>query len=107
VELTPGGPGHYSASKSWYEQITARTAIGVSQDGRRLVLFTVDGRGGSLGMKVSEMADLLIKDYAVYDGLNLDGGGSTSMAMEGKLVNVSMDSAMGRKVGSSFAVFSK
>jgi hypothetical protein len=107
--LTPGGPGHYTAAKSWYEQITARTAIGVTQDGRRLVLFTVDGKGGSLGMKVSEVADVLIKDFAVWDALNLDGGGSTSMAMEGdggvaKLVNVSMDGA-GRKVGSNLAVF--
>lgn len=107
VELTPGGPGHYSAAKSWYEQITARTAIGVSQDGRRLVMFTVDGRGGSLGMKVSEVADLLIRDYAVYEGLNLDGGGSTSMALDGRLVNVSMDGATGRKVGSSLAVLLK
>jgi exopolysaccharide biosynthesis protein len=60
-------------------------------------------------MKVSEVADMLIKDFAVWDALNLDGGGSTSMAMEGdggvaKLVNVSMDGA-GRKVGSNLAVF--
>jgi exopolysaccharide biosynthesis protein len=52
---------------------------------------------------------MLIKDFAVWDALNLDGGGSTSMAMEGdggvaKLVNVSMDGA-GRKVGSNLAVF--
>ena len=108
--LTPGGPGHYTGAKSWYDQITARTAIGLTQDGRRLVLFTVDGKGGSLGMKVGEVADVLIKDFEVYDALNLDGGGSTSMAMQmadgsAKLVNVSMDGTTGRKVGSNLAVF--
>src|SRR5215813_7374797 len=95
-ELTPGGPGHYNAAKSWYDQITARTAVGLTQDARRLVLFTVDGKGGSLGMKIGEVADLLIKDFEVWDALNLDGGGSTSMAMQSadgtvKLVNVSVD----------------
>ena len=82
------------------------------QEGRRLILLVVDGKGGSLGMKVSEVADLLIQDYGVLDALNLDGGGSTSLAMEtgdgaGKLVNVSMDGNGGRKVGSSLAVFLK
>jgi hypothetical protein len=109
-ELTPGGPGHYNAAKSWYDQITARTAVGLTQDARRLVLFTVDGKGGSLGMKIGEVADLLIKDFEVWDALNLDGGGSTSMAMQSadgtvKLVNVSIDGANGRKVGSNLAVF--
>ena len=110
-ELTAGGPGKYSGEKSWYEQLNARTAIGITRDGRTLVLFTVDVRGGSAGMRVSEVADLLIHDYDVYDALNLDGGGSTSLAMEdpktgeAKLVNVSSDKPGGRSVGSSLAVF--
>jgi hypothetical protein len=111
--LTPGGPGSYSNSKSWYEATTARTAIGLSRDGRTLTLFTVDVRGGSDGMKVGEVADLLIADYGVWNALNLDGGGSTSMAMEDpvthrrSMVNVSSDrdNPSGRSVASSLAVF--
>src|SRR5262249_12928539 len=104
-ELTAGGPNNYSAQKSWYVQINARSAIGITRDGRTLVLFTVDVRGVSSGMRVSEVADTLIRDYAVYNALNLDGGGSTTLAMDDRIVNVSSDNPNGRKVGSNLAVF--
>ena len=107
VELTAGGPNRYSAEKSWYEQVNARTAIGVTRDGHTLVLFTVDAHGGSAGMKVSEVADLLIRDYGVYQALNLDGGGSTTMAIGGRVVNTSSDRNGGRRVASSLAVFAE
>ena len=109
--LTPGGPANYSNTNSWYNLINARTAIGLSQDNRTLVLFTVDRAGGSLGMSVGEVADVLIDDYGVYNALNLDGGGSTTLAMENplthtrSLVNVSADNPAGRMVASSLAVF--
>ena len=111
--LTPGGPGNYSNEKSWYDAMTARTAIGLSRDGRTLTLFTVDVRGGSEGMRVGEVADVLMQDYGVWNALNLDGGGSTSMAMEDStthsrsIVNVSSDNQAGRSVGSSLAVFAR
>jgi exopolysaccharide biosynthesis protein len=111
--LTPGGPGSFSNEKSWYDVTAARTAIGLSRDGRTLTLFTVDVRGGSEGMRVGEVADLLLKDYGVWNALNLDGGGSTSMAMEDpsthhrSIVNVSSDNPAGRSVGSSLAVFAR
>ncbi len=108
--LTSGGPNGYSNAKSWYDVTTARSAIGVSQDGRTLFLFTVDVRGGSAGMTVGEVADMLLREGA-YDALNLDGGGSTTLAMEdpvshrSRVVNVSSDNPAGRAVGSSLAVF--
>jgi hypothetical protein len=109
--LTPGGPANYSNNNSWYELTNARTAIGLSQDNKTLVLFTVDNAGGSRGMTVGEVADLLIHDYGVYNALNLDGGGSTSMAMQdpatglGEFVNTSSDNPNGRLEGSNLAVF--
>lgn len=111
--LTPGGPNDYSNARSWYDVATARTAIGLSRDRRVLTLFTVDVRGGSEGMRVTEVAELLVKDYGVWDALNLDGGGSTSMALEDPathettLVNASSDNPAGRAVGSSLAVFAR
>jgi hypothetical protein len=97
----------------WYRAVQARTAIGISQDGRTLTLFTVDKSGGSEGMQVGEVAEMLRRDYGVWDALNLDGGGSTTMAMEdpvthaASLVNASSDRdpVGGRSVGSSLAVF--
>lgn len=111
--LQPGGPGPYSNAHSWYDVTTARTAIGLSRDGRTLTLFTVDVRGGSEGMRVAEVADVLVRDYQVWNALNLDGGGSTSMALEdpatheAALVNASSDNPAGRRVGSSLAVFAR
>lgn len=56
-----------------------RTAIGVNQDGSKLYLVTVDGRqASSVGMTMNEMSNLLI-ELGVYHGMNLDGGGSTTM----------------------------
>lgn len=56
-----------------------RTAFGVSQDGKKVYLVTVDGRqASSIGATLDELADILL-DYGVYNGINLDGGGSTTM----------------------------
>lgn len=64
-----------------------RTGVGTTPDGT-VILATVDGRqpGYSVGMTLREFADLfqsLGADYA----LNLDGGGSTALALNGTLVN--------------------
>lgn len=111
--LIPGGPGAtiYSNANSWYGLLNARTAIGLTADRRTLVLMTVDRAGSSLGMSVAEVADRLVVDYAVRDALNLDGGGSTTLAMEDpatharQIVNQSSDNPAGRAVGSNLAVF--
>jgi hypothetical protein len=66
-----------------------RTAVGVSQDGRTVYLVTVDGRRTtSHGGTLVEMAELLV-ELGAYRGINLDGGGSTTMyvASEGGIVN--------------------
>ena len=109
--LTPSKT--YAATNSRYELPRARTAIGVTTDEKTLVLMTVDQAGGSGGMTVSEVADLLINDYRVANALNLDGGGSTTLVMQdpvtraGRIVNVSSDSPHGRAVGSNLAVFAQ
>jgi exopolysaccharide biosynthesis protein len=78
-----------------------------------LILFTVDRAAGSLGMSLGEVADVLIRDYRVEQALNLDGGGSTTLAMEDpvtherSIVNRSSDNPAGRAVGSNLAVFAK
>jgi phosphodiester glycosidase len=109
--LIPGGGVGYDNSRSWYNIVAARTAIGVTRDNKTLVLFTVDRSAKSLGMTVGEIADILIRDYAVVNALNLDGGGSTTLAMENpsthasELVNVPDDGPKGRYVGSNLAIF--
>jgi hypothetical protein len=100
---------------AWYRALQARTAAGLSRDRLTLTLFTVDKVGGSEGMQVGEVADLLRRDYGVWDAINLDGGGSSTLALEdpvthvASLVNASSDRdpVSGRAVGSSLAVFAR
>ena len=56
-----------------------RTAVGVTQDGTRLLIAVVDGRQGgySQGMTLPQLADFLISKGA-WDAVALDGGGSSS-----------------------------
>jgi len=109
--LEPGGPNDYSNAVAWSEVATARTAIGLSRDRRTLTLFTADVRGGSEGMRLDEVSRVLSDQYGVWDALNLDGGGSTSMVLadpmtgEAALVNTSSDNPAGREVATSLAVF--
>jgi hypothetical protein len=109
--LEPGGPNGYTNANSWYAVANARTVIGLSRDGHTLTLFTVDRAGGSEGMTPGEVATLLISDYGVWSAINMDGGGSTSMAMEDSetgatgLLNTSSDNPAGRDVASNLAVF--
>ncbi|HBN84834.1 MAG TPA: hypothetical protein DDZ89_13435, partial [Clostridiales bacterium] len=56
-----------------------RTAIGVTKDGKNVLMVTVDGRQkGSKGMTLTELAGLMV-ELGAYNALNLDGGGSTTM----------------------------
>jgi exopolysaccharide biosynthesis protein len=107
--------GTYSNSYSWYNVLNARTAAGLSQDNKTLYLFTVDKAGGSLGMTGSEVASFLITNYGVYNALNMDGGGSTTLVMQdpatniGTVLNVSSNDANAnpRAEGSNIAVFAE
>ena len=111
--LTPGGPAGYSNERSWYDIPNARTLAALTEDNLTLLLLTVDRAAGSLGLTVGEAADILIADYGAYNGLNLDGGGSTTLAIEdpstheGKIVNTPSGEAAGRSVASNLAIFAK
>jgi len=63
-----------------------RTAIGYTAD-NDLVLVVVDGReNDSVGMTLVELANFM-KTIGCYNAMNLDGGGSTVMYVDGKIVN--------------------
>ncbi|MGG3739441.1 phosphodiester glycosidase family protein [Aeribacillus pallidus] len=57
-----------------------RTAVAIDKTGTNVYFVTVDGRqpGYSDGMTLHEFADYLTK-LGVYQAINLDGGGSTTM----------------------------
>lgn len=56
----------------------ARTAVGYSADGRYVYLLTADRSSTSRGMTLKELQEAMIQ-VGVWRGINLDGGGSTTM----------------------------
>jgi hypothetical protein len=56
-----------------------RTAAGFGDHGHRLYLLALDGTAEtSAGLTISELAGVL-QDFGATDGVNLDGGGSTTL----------------------------
>ena len=83
-----------------------RTAVGTSRDGRHLVIVTVDGRQAiSKGVTLADLA-LILKRYGAWDAINLDGGGSTAMAVAGLVVNSPSGSGAERRVAETLLVYS-
>jgi len=71
--------------------------VALDREGRRLILIAVDGRqpNYSEGVTLAELAEIVI-EHGGDTALNLDGGGSTTLVMEGKsgepiLLNSSID----------------
>jgi exopolysaccharide biosynthesis protein len=64
-----------------------RTAVGI-RDGGEWVFVVVDGRfyGFLGGMTIKELAELML-ELGCIEALNLDGGGSSTMVVEGVVIN--------------------
>lgn len=62
-------------------QRTSRTAVAVDRTGKKVFMVTVDSKrkGKSEGMSMKEFASHLVQ-LGAYQAINLDGGGSTTMA---------------------------
>lgn len=76
---------HFSSrSLGTYEP---RTAVGIDKD-NMLLFITVDGRqkDKSVGVSLWELAGLL-KGLGAVTAMNLDGGSSTQMVVDGRIVN--------------------
>lgn len=101
-------------SRSFADKRHPRTAIGYSQDAQVLFLIVVDGRqpGYSVGMSLPELAEFMRTRLAefsrarvnAYQGLNLDGGGSTTMVVSGQVVNKPSDPTGERPVVNALLV---
>jgi len=84
-----------------------RTFVGFSRDTTILYLCVVDGRqASSVGMNFKEMGDFLLK-IGAWNGMNLDGGGSTTMVVNHRIVNSPSDSAGERPVANTLQVVTK
>ena len=83
--------------------IHPRTAAGYRNNGE-LVLLVVDGRQvDSRGVDLQELA-ILMRDLGCVEAINLDGGGSSAMVVDGKLLNRPAGTTSQREVMSAIAV---
>ncbi|MGE5402052.1 MAG: phosphodiester glycosidase family protein [Ignavibacteriales bacterium] len=83
-----------------------RTAAGFSADSTYLYLITLDGRQiPSAGATLDELADLMVRLGVAY-GINLDGGGSTTMVIRNEVVNIPSGGGIERADGNGFTVVS-
>jgi hypothetical protein len=81
-----------------------RTAVGFSRDSSTLLLLTVDGRSeNSGGMTLVELANVM-RELGAWQAMNFDGGGSTTMVIDGKVVNHPSDQNGERAVGNALLV---
>jgi exopolysaccharide biosynthesis protein len=66
--------------------LAPRTAIGQAKDGT-IIFLVIDGRQAtSLGATLKDVQDIMISQGA-YNAANLDGGSSTTMVYQGKIIN--------------------
>lgn len=86
--------------------ISPRTAVGILPDGQ-MILVTVDGRSPSTsrGLSLTGLAYLLQQMGAV-EAINLDGGGSTAMAVGPSVVNRPSD-GVERRVNNALLVYAQ
>jgi len=81
-----------------------RTAAGITADGT-LLLLLVDGRQPlSRGVRLEELAATMV-DLGAEEALNLDGGGSSSLVVNGKLLNNPAGRGVEREVMTALGVF--
>ena len=84
--------------------IHPRTAIGQRKDGT-FIFLVVDGRqpGYSIGTNLLELQNIFNK-YDAYNAANLDGGSSSTMCYDGKVINKTSTPAGERYLPNAFIV---
>ncbi len=96
-------PGEPSFAYGWVLQRNPRTFAGVDAAGRTMFV-TVDGRQlGELGLSIPETA-AVARSLGMVEALNLDGGGSTALVVDDRLVSNPSDAAGERAVGDAIFI---
>ncbi len=87
-----------------FNQANPRTAAGITADGA-LILLVVDGRQPeSRGVTLDELS-ILMRDLGAVDAINLDGGGSSTLVVNGTLLNRPAGGIFEREVMSAIVTF--
>ncbi|SFU83210.1 phosphodiester glycosidase family protein [Alicyclobacillus macrosporangiidus] len=102
--LVRDGKGLVQGDGGW--GLAPRTAIGQTADGT-IIFVVTDGRfihgPDNLGASLKDVQDIML-EYGATIAVNLDGGSSSTMVYDGKLVNQPVDILGERKVATAFIV---
>ncbi|MBQ9396605.1 MAG: phosphodiester glycosidase family protein [Proteobacteria bacterium] len=104
--LVENGQAVNNGSDSFSVTTHPRTAAGIDKSGRYFFMIVVDGRSKqSTGMSLATLSQHMIR-LGIYQGINLDGGGSSTMVIQGKgLVNRPTGGTYQRPVASHLGFF--
>ncbi|PAK51963.1 stalk domain-containing protein [Paenibacillus sp. 7541] len=78
ILVNDGKASSFSRDVSSLGGSRARSAVGYSKDGRYAYLVAAERNDNSPGMTLAQLQDFMVK-VGVWKGVNLDGGGSTTM----------------------------
>ncbi len=76
-------------TSQFYVMRHARTAIGVRSDGHVVIVVAEQGVDKTNGLTMSDLASLMKSLHCQY-AINLDGGGSSTLYLNGKLMNLTI-----------------
>ena len=96
-----------SMGRDFIERRHPRTFVAFYRDTTTLSVCAVDGRQAqSAGMSFHEMA-LFLRELGAWQAINLDGGGSTTMVVQGRVVNSPSDKTGERPVANILLIRQK
>lgn len=78
ILINNGKAATFSRSTSSIGGYRARTALGYSEDGRYVYVIAAEKNNNSAGLSLTELQSFMT-NIGVWKGMNLDGGGSTTM----------------------------
>ena len=87
----------------------ARSAIGISKDGKSIILMTVEASNRKMrrsGISLLDMAKILV-DEGAYNAMNFDGGGSATMVVNDETVAPRSGTKYSRKISTALFVTRK
>ena len=98
-----------SHGSRFIHQQLPRTAIGTNEEGDKIYIVTVEGTASAAkkaGADLQQMS-LIMKKIGAYNAMNLDGGGSSLMVIDGKNIMSAANPEHSRRISVGFGISAK